>query len=132
MLGNPPNSTAGILDADIQSFIGEAIRRFSADAPQVAYTDYTGNGVAFDFTLPVAWVAGFSSVRTIEYPQGNRPATYLDDLEWVLYPDSSAPSVIRLNLTTPDVGAKVRVGFTLPYPIPDASVATDLVSGTDF
>ena len=132
MLGNPPNSSAGIVDADIQTFITEALRRFSVDRPRVSFSDYAGDGTTFDLTLPAGWVHGFSSVQTIEYPQGERQAVFLDDHEFVMYPGVTEPTAIRLLFTTPESGKTTRVAWTLPWPIPDSTAGTDLVTAVDF
>lgn len=121
-----------IVDSDIDTCVKAAVRRYSADAPQIVYQDYVGNGTTFDLALPTGWVSSFSSVQAVEFPFGNRPATYLDLNEVSLYPPTSAPTVIRLNMTTPGNGQTARVSYTVPWPLPDPNASTDQIADTDF
>lgn len=130
MLGNP--STDQLASNDLQDEVEAAVRQFSADSPQVALSDFTGNGTAFDLTLPPAWQAGFSSVRAVEYPQGERPPSFLDLAEVQPHPFDSAPTVIRLMQTIPANGKTARIYFTKAWPVPDAASGTDLISEADF
>lgn len=130
LLGNP--SISMISDADLDQFTYAAVRKFSIDRPRETFSDYTGNGTSYSFALPGSWLSGSSILRGIEYPQGQRPPIFLDEAEIQLYPDTSAPTLIQLNFTTPSAGAILRVHFTLPWPVPDGTAGADLVADTDY
>jgi hypothetical protein len=130
ILGNPDTQ---ILPApDLTNALKGAFRRFGKDVPRRLHSDFTGDGVTFDLTKPAAWIDGFSTVWQIEYPQGERPPVFLDFKEIQPYPDTSAPTVIRLNETTPAAGKVARLYFTVPWPVPTADPAIDLVPDPDF
>lgn len=130
LLGHP--STELLPTADIDKHIYAAVRRFSADRSQVTHVDLVGNGVAFEVDLPTDWVVGFSQVEGVEYPQGERPAQWIDLAEVVLYPPNSAPTDIRLNDTTPATGETARIFYSLPWPLPTSTAAVDKISATDY
>ncbi len=132
MLGRP--NASQLSASDLQEHVEEAVRRYSKDRPRISFRDYVGDGVAFDLSLSLItdWVNGFSYPFAIEYPQGERPPSYLDMGEVVPYPISSAPTVLRLMNTTPASGKTARVYYALPWPIPDETAATDLIPATDF
>ncbi|MGQ0671235.1 MAG: hypothetical protein ACT4PO_16505, partial [Actinomycetota bacterium] len=131
LLGEPPKKL--ITDEAIEDNVAAAVRRFSGDSPRVTFTDFSGNGSAFDFALPTGWIHGFSRVSAIEHPTGNRPETFLDLKEIITYPRDSAPTVIRLLETTPATGTNnVRVYWTLPWPIPTSDATVDKIADHDF
>lgn len=132
LLGNPGNNSSGITNADVDEFVFAAVRKFSGDYPRVLFSDFAGNGSTFDLTKPAAWVDRFSSVRAVEYPQGERPAEHLDMAEVSLYPLDSAPTHIRLEDTTPQTGKTARVYFTVPWPLPTATAGDDKIADTDY
>lgn len=129
LLGDPKPTPA---PESIQDHVLAAIRRFSADIPRITYADYPGDGVTFDLNLPTGWVPGFSRVVELEYPQGQRPAEYLDLQEVSLYPRDSAPTKIRLRDTTPATGSTTRVYYAIPWPIPTDDPSIDKISDLDF
>lgn len=134
ILGNP-TETIIPTSPDVTSAVRAAVRQFSKDSPRVETFDFAGDGATFDIpvpTAPVAWVNRFSWVVSVEYPQGQREAAYLDLQEVTLYPDRRAPTHIRLIDTTPGAGQTARTAFAVPWPIPDSDAATDLIPDHDF
>jgi hypothetical protein len=130
ILGNPD---ASILPApDLTNALKGALRRFGKDLPRRLHSDFTGDGVTFSLTKPAAWIDGFSTIWAIEYPQGERPPVWLDFKEIQPYPDTSSPTVIMLMETTPASGKVARLYFTIPWPVPNDSAATDLIPDPDF
>lgn len=119
---------------DAESALRAAVRLHSRSVPRITYADFAGNGSAFDLAITsmTGWVAEFSFVPAVEYPQGEREPVYLDDQEVTLYPSDSAPTAVRLLLTTPATGKTARVYYTVPWPIPDNTAATDKIPDTDF
>jgi hypothetical protein len=129
LLGDPKPTPAA---ESLEDHVIAAVRKFSSDLPRITYVDYTGDGVTFDLALPAGWVSGFSRAQAVEYPQGQRPETYLDLQEVALYPRDSAPTKIRLRDTTPAVGKTARVYYSLPWPVPTSDPAIDKISDLDF
>jgi len=126
-------TTTKISSVDAQDSIKAAVRRFSTDRARRAYTDYSGDGVAFKLLLPAAWIAGFSVPLNVEHPVGNRPPDYLDMAEVALTPIDSAPSHVQLNETTPATGVNnVRLFWSVPWPIPTATAGDDKIADTDY
>ncbi|MEX0755698.1 MAG: hypothetical protein WD556_11375 [Actinomycetota bacterium] len=132
LLGNP--STNQIEDANLEECISAAVRRFSADRPRVGHADFVGDGIAYDLEIAsiTSWSFGYSTVEQIEYPLGQREPLYLDSQEWILYPTTSRPTHIRLLTTVPTSGQTTRVFHTVPWPVPDATPANDLIGDIDF
>ncbi len=132
LLGNPSDGRIG--DAALQEHVRGAIRRFSADRPAITYVDFAGNGASYDILVSslTGWVNGFSTVGAIEYPQGQRIPVYLDPQSWVMYPDTSLPTAVRLLTWTPASGQTARVYYTLPWAIPDTTPATDVIPDTSY
>lgn len=128
--GRPP--TSDLTDEDIELYVYAAIRRFSIDSPQVAYTDYAGNGVSRTLTLPGGWQPGFSSVVGVEYPQGANPVTVLDEAEFALYPATTSPTTLLLANTTPETGQTARLYYTASWPMPTSNASVDLISDVAF
>ena len=88
----------------------EALSRYNQDMPRVIVEDVTGDGSTYDLTL-TSWVDRFSSVRSVEYPAGYRPATFVDPNEYEVYHTSNSAH-LRLQLVTPGSGETVRVTYT--------------------
>lgn len=108
----------------LEAAIDEAINiRFSSDRPLEIVTDMEGNATN-DLGLPPQFADGFSIVRSIEYPVGNIPESYVDPSDFRMY---RAPSglTIRLLVTQPNTGEPVRVTWT-------ARQTTDSVPDGDF
>jgi hypothetical protein len=130
LLANPPVTVLPV--GDIDRHVYAAVRQFSLDRPRATYADFTGDGSSYQFAVPPGWVAGFSWVGAVEYPQGERPPVWLDLAEVQTYPSDDSPTYIQLNLTTPASGKKARVFYSIPYPLPDPNASTDLVPDTSF
>jgi hypothetical protein len=108
-------------------------------------SDITADGTS-DFALPQGpatppeqFEDGFSQVRAIEYPIGNNPESYVDDADWKMY-RSPAGLKIRLRLTTPATGDKIRVTWTLRHspgttgqsPVPTTVPDADFEAVSDY
>lgn len=118
--------------------IETAITRYAQVRPVTEIQDYPGNGVAYDFALPLDWHEGFSSVPDgrIEYPAGAREPVYLERTEWIFYRGASG-LVIRLLRTTPQTGETLRLLYTKPHrvdavgstiPVLDEGAVADLAA----
>lgn len=92
--------------------IGNALQRYSQDAPRQLVRDVTSDGTAL-LPLPTDWVDGISDLHEIEYPIGNFPPTLLEPDAFGLYTTPSG-NVIRVALAPP-IGDGLRVSFTAPH-----------------
>ncbi len=107
--------------ADRDAFITQAVQqRYSKDRPRVLVSDISADGTS-DFALPTGpstppeqFEDGFSEIRTIEYPIGNVPETYVDNPDWKMYRSPSGLK-IRLLVTVPNQGENIRVLWTLRH-----------------
>lgn len=107
--------SAAVKDAAIQ----EAVREYSKHRPVIRVLDVPGDGATFDIPLgtapgPTDWSPGFSTVRDVEYPAGERTPQRLERAQWTEY---QAPSgrVLRLLEITPAIGKSVRIVYTVPH-----------------
>lgn len=129
-LGKPVDAV--IDDEDLRTHLRAALVEYAGSHPQVVYTDLDGDGSKYDFDLPTTWEMGFSDVLAVEYPQGERPAVFLEPAEFVLYPASSAPTAVRLLDTIPAAGEHARLFWTATWPEPGTDPADDLTPAGDF
>lgn len=117
---------AAILNkADIDNFILESLSYYSKDRPQVKVADITGDG-GYEYDLPISWNLGFSSIKNIEYPAGERIPTFLEPGDWMIYRNSTG---IRLRFLhhTPESGETVRLTYSTLY----EETEIDLISTGD-
>ena len=109
------DSGAKITLAQTDRAIVEAVKRYARVRPIEAVQDYAGDSATFDFALPTGWVPDFSTVRAIEYPAGQRPASLLEPEEWSFYRSATTTVTIRLKTLTPSTGQTLRVTWTKPH-----------------
>lgn len=117
------DSGAKCTTAQIDRAIVEAVKRYARVRPIEAVQDYAGDGATFDFALPAGWVQDLSTVRSLEYPAGQRPASLLESDDWEYYRSSTSAVKIRLKDLTPSVGQTLRVTWTKPHQV-DVSGST--------
>jgi len=95
----------------IEERLGDAIRFYSRLRPRTnGVEDYAGDGVTYEFALPIDWDDEFSKVKSVEYPQGNQDPDYLTSDQWFIY-DTPSGQVLRLK-TTPSLDETARVSYT--------------------
>lgn len=109
------DSGAKFTPAQIDRAIVEAVKRYARVRPVEAVQDYAGDGATFDWALPAGWVADLSTVRSVEYPTGQRPASLLEADDWQFYRVSTAVQNIRLITLTPSAGQTLRITWTKPH-----------------
>lgn len=109
------DSGATCTPAQIDRAIVEAAKRYARVRPIEAVQDYPGDGTTFDFALPTGWVPDLSTVRSLEYPMGERPPSMLEDEDWQFYRASTSVVMIRLKVVTPSAGQTLRVTWTKPH-----------------
>jgi hypothetical protein len=88
-----------------------AVKRYATLRAVAAVQDYPGDGATFDLVLPTGWTQNFSTIKTIEYPAGERVPSFIPDDQWQFYQTPSS-IVVRLLTTTPTVGNTTRITFT--------------------
>jgi hypothetical protein len=83
-----------LLQAEVDSFIAEAISTYSQYRPVIKVFEYTGDGTAYEFSLPTDWEDGFSAIKEIESPVGAHPPTYLAESAYMLRQTDLAKSFV--------------------------------------
>lgn len=111
------DSGAKITPAQIDRAIVAAAKRYSRVRPVEAVQDYAGDGATFDFAVPTGWMPELSTVRSMEYPAGQRQASLLESDQWNFYRLSTSVVKIRLIAITPATGETLRVTWTKPHVI---------------
>jgi hypothetical protein len=116
-------STGGKLSqTDQDDAITQAVKRYSKDRPREMVTDITGVNPASAIlalpagpsTPPEAFEDGFSVIRSIEFPVGNLPLTFLEGDDWFLYRTPAGPK-IALNSLVPTTNDTLRVTWTVRH-----------------
>ena len=119
------NDTGGDLTSPMfEDAFREALTRYDGDVPLQVVEDLSGDGSTYDFAL-TSWVDHFSSVVSVEYPAGYRPAALMDASEYTIYRTESTND-LRLQTMTPGATETVRVTYTARHTISglDAAAAT--------
>lgn len=108
-----PQAASELGTPSLQAALNFAVRQYSRLRPRVRVADYDGDGSTYDFDLPSDWVEGFSAIKAVEFPAGEKDPTYLKPDWWLLY-RGTAGKVLRL-LTTPSSGESVRITYIIPH-----------------
>ncbi len=126
--------------ADYDRNIAAAISQYSKHRPDIRVIDITGNGT-HDYALPASgaitiWNDEFSSIKSIEYPVGDVPATLLENDEYEIYQNPTAKK-IRLKNNSPGATETFRVTFTIlrtdaTIPSADVNALCNLASSLCF
>lgn len=99
--------------SDLETTAITALAQFSKDRPRRQVFDITGDG-GYDYDLPSDWIPGFSQIKCVEYPAGDRIPLYLEDGDWGIYETTSTRKLRLLN-HTPSAAETVRIGYTTVY-----------------
>ncbi len=110
-------------DAKAQAF-REALSRYNRDAPLAVWEDFSGNGTAYQFSFTGDFAVGFSQIKSVEYPTGERPQRYLVASDYHVYQSNATTVVLELPYNTPGAGETVRVVYTARHTIEDLDTAT--------
>lgn len=102
-----------------------AVARYGKDRPRIKVADLTPASTT-KLPLPSAWESGVSELRSLEYPIGQNPLSYLDTDRYGLYDDGTAVT-IKLQEAV-DTAQKVRASFTIAHTL---STATDTIPTGD-
>ena len=98
-------------------FIQEAVTAYSQDRPLIKVADLAGDG-GYDCDVPSDFLAGFSVIRSVEYPAGQRSPAIIERGSYRLYRTVSA-TTLRLLENTPQSGETVRVTYTALHVVDD-------------
>ena len=118
---------------DIDNGIETALKEYSGHSPDTLVEDVAGNGT-HDLDLPAGWVDEFSSIKSIEYPIGDVPATHLDDDEYAIYEDPAGDK-LRLVNNSPEATESVRVKFSIfrtAATVPDKDIEAFILLGASY
>lgn len=107
-------------------FIQEAVTAYSQDRPLVKVADLAGDG-GYDYDLPSDFLIGFSVIRSVEYPAGQRVPVIIERGSYRLYHTASA-TTLRFLENTPQSGETARVTYTALHVV-DATSST--IPGAD-
>lgn len=107
----------------VVSSLSAALLAYSRHRPRHRLVDYTGDGSSYEFTLPADFVADFSKVISVEYPQGERTPVYLSSRYYsVHFTLSGATEVYVLRLAyTPSASETVRLRYTTLHTITESA-----------
>jgi len=101
--------------------ITEAVSEHSRHRPHAKVADVAGDGATFDIPLGAAggvpdWQEGFSVVRQVEYPAGEREPILLERDAWREYVTPTG-RVLRLHTITPQTGETVRISYAILHTV---------------
>lgn len=114
----PGSDGEGVLHSDhIDAFIEEALPTYSKDRPKENINDTTGDGTQL-YSVPSDWVAGFSSILSLEFPTGNVPQTILTaEDDYFIYQETTTTFKIQFVNNTPNASETFRLKYTVPYTV---------------
>lgn len=105
------DDAAKILIAEKDRAITAAVERYSEDRPQEKAEDLTPSD-ANTLPLPAGWVLNFSNLRSLEYPIGDVPPTYIDQERYALY---RKPNSVVIQVLDAVAVAATNVRATYTY-----------------
>lgn len=106
------DSSGKFATADRDNAIAQAVMRYSKDRPRTIVEDLVAPGGNL-LDLPSGWQADVSELRTIEYPIGNIPPTFIPQDEVTFY---QTPAAIKLMLRSAiTAGQSVRATYTIGH-----------------
>ena len=95
---------------DYDRNISAALGKYSRHRPDHKVVDVAGNGThAYD--LPAGWVTEFSIIKSVEFPIGDVPASFLEKDEYEVY-ETPVGRKLRLLNYAPAATDSFRVKFT--------------------
>lgn len=107
VLQDTSSTNPTLTDAEIDQAFEAALKQYSRDRPRVVADSLSGDGSAYDFVLPRAWVWSLSRLLTVEYPAGEQTPTLVDTNDAILHETVAGGQPVRLLrflATTPASG----------------------------
>lgn len=114
--------SGALTDTKKEAAIQEAVVWHSRHEPQKKLQDLTGGGLTVEVAVATDFIEDFSTVRSIEYPQGKRPPEFLEKGEDYLLYKKPTGLFIQFQFT-PDATKTARVTYTALHVV-SASVGT--------
>ena len=105
----------GLSTGEKDGYINQAVGLYSYDRPLIKVVDVAGGG-SFDLDLPPDFVEGFSVIRSVEYPAGERRPHLLGPGDYTIY-KTALTSKLRLLNHTPRAGETVRITYTTKHKV---------------
>jgi len=100
-------------EIDVGTAVKNSLPRFSKDSPKLIVSSFSGNG-GYDYALPLTWQDGFSVIKSVEYPAGERYPAIVPAVQYQIYDNGSTKNLRFLN-HTPSVIETIRIAFTAAY-----------------
>lgn len=102
-----------VVENDLDAAIALAVSRYSKDRPRTKVADVTPAS-ANSLPLPTAWETDFSELRSLEYPIGDNPPTYIGSDRYGLY-DNGTTITVKLVDAVAVAANNVRASFTIAH-----------------
>lgn len=112
------DDAAKITPTNLDVAISAAVDRYSEDRPVDKAADLAGVSGTL-IALPQAWEAGFSVLKSLEYPVGQVPPALLDNDAWSLYLGVAGQQIMLLSALP--AAATVRATFTVRHTLTAAA-----------
>lgn len=106
----------------LEAAFDKAVEAHSKLEPFIQVVDFDGDGSTYEWTLASDFLE-MSTIRSVEYPQGEQIPTILLPEKFMVYKDLSGSTIVkkfRLKEATPATGEVVRVTYTTMYTINDS------------
>jgi len=125
---DPPKLTT-TSGGDLDKILAKSVQDYSAHRPFTVKVKLQGNGSS-EYLLSTVfgslWKHGYSSIKEIEYPIGNKPRKILDTSLYEIYDDGTAQDGSNLKLrfvnSQPSASAYFIVEISLEMDLPRAGV----------
>ncbi len=115
-----------LLETEIERSIAAAVLRYSKDRPREKVEDVTPTG-ANTLPLPASWETDFSELRSLEYPKGTNPPTFIAQDRYGFYRSTTA-LVIALLDAVAVAANNTRATYTIAHALTEA---VDTIPGAD-
>lgn len=107
-----------LIVSDKDSAIDLAVKRYSKDRERIEVEDLATTA-ANALPLPAAWEEAISELRSLEFPIGNVPPTYLEQDRYRIYQDPAGKSIQLQDAQ--NVGAQIRIAYTISHAVDAAA-----------
>lgn len=127
VLSKLKNDSRFLTDDDVTNQIDDALIQLNRDRPDTLKVDITGDGTQ-DYALPATFKRGFSILRTVEFPAGEKiPRIIRENDDWDFYEDPSKTPTQRLRFfsVTPTASDTIRIEIETPWLIEAADTTLD-------
>jgi len=107
--------------ADKNAAIENAVKEHSKYRAQEIVGDIAGNDTYdYEMELLADWEEGFSVIKKLEYPAGERVPVYLEDEDWTIYKDTVGQKLRFLN-DSPTSLETIRVTYSARHDVTETA-----------